>query len=173
MIRPVVGWARFLLSEWLAEAGHAAGHSGVACHLHLVRFFSIPLPVMCSAICTVRAFTYLESSRFSRRLLSRFSAANQKKPPPEGGCSQVSVNARTVHIALHITEAELKKAYEMQMARNAAMPGGMPGFSQPLVSGEARPADTGLIIQTSEQGHAWSPVPPFKKQLTTLNLRCP
>jgi hypothetical protein len=75
---------------------------------------------------------------------------------------KVSVNSRTVHIALHITEAELKRAYEMQMARNAAMPGAMPGFSQPLAQQNARPADAGLIIQSSEKDMGVVTLPPAK-----------
>jgi hypothetical protein len=46
----------------------------------------------------------------------------------------------------------------MQMARNAAMP----GFSQPLAQPRARPADTGLIIQSSEKDMGVVTVPPAK-----------
>ena len=75
---------------------------------------------------------------------------------------KVSVNARTVHIALHITEAELRKAYQMRMARSSAMPGAMPGFSQPPAQQKARPADTGLIIQSSEKDMGVVALPPAK-----------
>jgi len=89
-----------------------------------------------------------ESVRDTLGFVSAFLAANQKNPSGlKADALKVSVNARTVHIALHITEAELKKAYEMQMARNVAMP----GAGQPLARQKARPADTGLIIQSSEK----------------------
>ena len=73
-----------------------------------------------------------------------------------------------MHIALHITEADLKKAYQMQMARNAALPGGMPGMagiissSQPLAQQKARPVDTGIVIQSSEKDMGTVTLPPNK-----------
>jgi hypothetical protein len=104
-----------------------------------------------------------ESIRDTLGFVSAFLAANQKNASGlKADALKVSVNARTVHIALHITEAELKKAYEMQMARNAAMPPAMPGFNQPLAQQKARPADTGLIIQSSEKDMGTVTLPPAK-----------
>lgn len=88
-----------------------------------------------------------ESVRDTLGFVSAFLTANQKNPSGlKANALKVSVDARTVHIALHITEAELKKAYQMQIARNA-----MRGAGQPLAQQKARPADTGLIIQSSEK----------------------
>jgi hypothetical protein len=100
-----------------------------------------------------------ESVRDTLGFVSAFLAANQKNTSGlKADALKVSVNARTVHIALHITEEELKKAYEMQMARRAAMP----DAGQPLAQQKARPADTGLIIQSSEKDMGVVTVPPAK-----------
>jgi hypothetical protein len=108
-----------------------------------------------------------ESIRDTLGFVSAFLAANQKNASGlKADALKVSVNARTVHIALHITEAELKKAYEMQMARNAAMPPAMPGFSQPIAQQKARPADVGHH-SVSEYNDTVN-MPPTK-QLTTVN----
>ena len=56
----------------------------------------------------------------------------------------------------------IERAYEMQMARNAAMPSAMPASSQPLTSRRARPADAGLIIQSSRKDMGVVTLPPAK-----------
>ena len=107
-----------------------------------------------------------ENIRDTLSFVSAFVTANQKNPSGlKPDALKVIVSARTVHIALHITEAELKKAYEMQMARNAAMPGGMSGImtsSQPLAQQKARPADGGIVIQSSEKDMGTVTLPPNK-----------
>jgi hypothetical protein len=104
-----------------------------------------------------------ESMRDTLGFVSAFLAANQKNPSGlKADALKVSVNARTVHIALHVTEAELRKAYQMRMARSGAMPGAMTGFSQPPAQQKARPADTGLIIQSSEKDMGVVALPPAK-----------
>jgi hypothetical protein len=105
-----------------------------------------------------------ENIRDTLGFVSAFLTANQKNPSGlKADALKVSVNARTVHIALHITEAELKKAYQMQMARNAAMPGVTTNGGQPPAQPKARPADTGLIIQSSEKDMGTVTLPPATK----------
>ena len=110
-----------------------------------------------------------ENIRDTLSFVSAFVTANQKNPSGlKPDALKVVVSARAVHIALHITEADLKKAYQMQMARNAALPGGMPGMagiisnSQPLAQQKARPVDTGIVIQSSEKDMGTVTLPPNK-----------
>src|SRR5258707_8367951 len=63
-----------------------------------------------------------ENIRDTLSFVSAFVTANQKNPSGlKPDALKVIVNARTVHIALHVTEAELKKPYEMQMSRKPPM----------------------------------------------------
>lgn len=108
-----------------------------------------------------------ENIRDTLSFVSAFVTANQKNPSGlKPDALKVIVNARTVHIAVHVSEEDLKKAYQMQMARNAAMPGvmagSMPNAGQPPAQRKARPADTGIVIQSSEKDMGTVTLPPNK-----------
>lgn len=89
-----------------------------------------------------------------------FLTADQKNPDalkPEN--IKLTVDARTVRVELIITEAQLKKAYEVQMARNVMRPAVAP----PAIE-KPRPApETGLVIQSSDRDMGTVIVPPAKK----------
>lgn len=98
-----------------------------------------------------------ESVRDALGFFSSFLAANQKNPSGlKPDALKVSVDARTVHIALTITEEELKKAYQVQMARNGMRPAA-------LAPEKPRPVDTGLVIQSSEKDMGVVTLPPVKQ----------
>ncbi len=100
-----------------------------------------------------------ESVRDALRFFSTFVAANQKNPSGlKPDALKVSVDAKTVRIALTITEEELKKAYQMQMARNAMRPATLP-----VTHEKPRPVDTGLVIQSSEKDMGVVTLPPAKQ----------
>jgi hypothetical protein len=98
------------------------------------------------------------SIRDTLSFFSSFLAANQQNPSGlKPDAFKVSVNARTVRISLTVTEEELKKAYQAQMARNAMRPAIQPVIEKP------RPVDTGLVIQSSDRDMGTVNLPPAKK----------
>lgn len=98
-----------------------------------------------------------ESVRDTLSFVSAFLANQKNSSGLRADALKVSVNARTVRITLHLTEEEWKKAYQMQMARNA-----LPGAGQPPAPVKARPVDTGLVIQSSEKDMGVVNLPPVK-----------
>jgi hypothetical protein len=98
------------------------------------------------------------SIRDTLTFLSSFLAANQQNPSGlKPDALKVSVDAKTVRIALTVTEEELKKAYQAQMARNAMRPSIQPVVERP------RRVDTGLVIQSSDRVMGTVNLPPAKK----------
>ncbi len=86
----------------------------------------------------------------SLRLLSGFVVASAQNPSGlKPGAVQIGGDAKTIRIAITVSEAELKKAYELRMARNAKKP--------PVAE------DGGLVIQSSEKDMGTLALPPAKK----------
>ena len=84
----------------------------------------------------------------SLRLLSSLITMNQQGPSAiKQDDFKLTVEANTVRIGIRIKEAELKKAYQMQMARS--------GFASPrptiAVEKPHPPVELGLVIQSSER----------------------
>jgi hypothetical protein len=95
----------------------------------------------------------------SLRLLSGLITMNQQGPSAiKQDDFKLTVEANTVRIGIRIKEAELKKAYQMQMARNGL------GSPRPTVAVEKphRPVELGLVIQSSERDMGTVVVPPGK-----------
>jgi len=89
------------------------------------------------------------------QLFTGFLAANQQSAGSlKPGDVQLTTEGKTVRLALHISEEQLKQAYEAQQARmkqNAAHPATVP---------KPRPADTGLVIQGSSSDMGTVHLPP-------------
>ena len=78
--------------------------------------------------------------RDALQFVSGFLAGSPQNPSGlKPDALKVTLDDRSVLLTLTITEQELKKAYELQMARNKAAAPAKP-----------RPADTGLVIQSSD-----------------------
>ena len=92
------------------------------------------------------------------QLFTGFLTANQQGP---GGLKpdavKLSVEGKTVRFALSITDAQLRKAYEMQQAR---MANGSHSGSLPPIKPKPQPADTGLVIQGSSRDMGTVHLPP-------------
>jgi len=80
-----------------------------------------------------------QSVRDALRFFASFLATPQNNTGLKPEALQVVMDARTVRLSLHITEEQLKKAYQLQMARSGKRP-----VEQP------KPADPGVVIQSSE-----------------------
>jgi hypothetical protein len=97
----------------------------------------------------------------SLRLLSSLATLGQQgQSTIKQDDIKLTVEANTIRIAVRIKEADLKKAYQMQMARN-----GLHSSSLPTIAAEKPrpPADLGLIIQSSERDMGTVVLPPVKK----------
>jgi hypothetical protein len=89
--------------------------------------------------------------------LSMFVVANKQNPSGlKPGAFNVSADARTVRVSITVTEAELKKAYQLQMARNAEKP---PALQRP----RPVPDDGGLMIQSSDKDMGTVALAPAQK----------
>ena len=92
----------------------------------------------------------------SVRLLVALASMNQ-----QGGSAlrpdslKLTVDARTVRLTLNITEEEMRKAYQAQMARRTTQ---QPAQEKPHV------AATGLTIQSSDKDMGTVSLPPAKKE---------
>ena len=96
----------------------------------------------------------------SLRMLTSLITMNQQGPSAiKQDDLKLTVEANTVRIAVRIKEAELKKVYQMQMARN--------GFRSPAPTIAAEkprpPVQLGLVIQSSERDMGTVVVPPAKQ----------
>jgi hypothetical protein len=89
--------------------------------------------------------------RDALRLLSGFAVASEQNPSGlKPGAIRIGADAKTVRIAVTVTEADLKKAYQLQMARNAKKP--------PVAQ------DGGLVIQSSEKDMGTVALPPARNE---------
>ena len=86
------------------------------------------------------------SLRDTLGFLSSFAARSQQNPSGlKPDAFKLSVTGRTVRIAVNVPEEDLKKAYQMQMAR-------MRGMQKPPAPAKPRVADDGgIMIQSSEK----------------------
>lgn len=98
------------------------------------------------------------SVRDTLRFFSSLAAANQQNPSGlKPDAFKLSVEGRTVRIGLSIPEEDLKKAYQMQMAR-------MRAAQKPAAPAKPRVADDGgLMIQSSEKDMGTVALPPAGK----------
>ncbi len=98
------------------------------------------------------------SVRDTLGFFSSLAAANQQNPSGlKPDAFKLSVDGRTVRIALTIPEEDLKKAYQMQMARMRAMP-------KPAAPAKPRVADDGgIMVQSSEKDMGTVTLHPGKK----------
>ncbi|HYL84725.1 MAG TPA: hypothetical protein VE263_10865 [Candidatus Angelobacter sp.] len=98
--------------------------------------------------------THSEKDAASVRDAMRFFASmlsnQQNNPGLKADALKVTLDARTVRISLHITEEQLKKMNELQMARRAR---------QPVAP---RPANSDVVIQSSEGDMGTVTLPPKK-----------
>ena len=89
------------------------------------------------------------------QLFTGFLAANQQSPGSlKPGDVKLTSEGKTVRLALHISEEQLKQAYEAQQARMKQ------GGVQPAAVPKPRPADTGLVIQGSSSDMGTVHLPP-------------
>jgi hypothetical protein len=91
------------------------------------------------------------SVRDAMRFFASMLSNQQNNPGLTPDALKVTLDARTVRLSLHITEEQLKKMNEMQMARRARQP------IQP-----PPPANSDVVIQSSEGDMGTVTLPPKK-----------